>query len=113
MSAFIIVGAVIVVAVIAWFVWCASRSAADKPVQFREPIPPGHYRVVAYDELSGSDLTRVVGDFPSFEAAQQEAAKGRQDSELQVGSKGTPTKFLIYDAQETFVGDWTGRKSAA
>jgi hypothetical protein len=113
MSTFIIVAAAVAAIVVAWFAWCASRSEVQKPAQFREPVPAGHYRLVAFDELSGSDLTRVVGDFPSFEAAHQEAAKGRQDSELQVGSKGTPTKFLIYDDQETFVGDWTGRKSAA
>ena len=113
MSGVIIAVAVVLVAVVGWFVWCASQSSAQKPSHLRDPIPAGGFRVVAYDEMGGSDISRVVGDFPSFEAAQEEAAKGRKDSELQVGSKGSPTKFLIYDDRETFVGDWTGRKSAA
>jgi hypothetical protein len=113
MSMVIIAVAVVVVAIVFWFVWCASSNVAQKPPQFRDPIPAGQYRLVACDDMGGSEINRVIGDFPNFEAAQQEAAKGRKDSELQVGSKGSPTKFLIYDDRETFVGDWTGRKSAA
>ncbi|MBI5240898.1 MAG: hypothetical protein HY926_10535 [Elusimicrobia bacterium] len=113
MTIVLIVAGVAAVSVLAWFVWCASRSAAKKPAQFREPIASGHYRLVASDEVGGAELSRVVGDFPTFETAHKEAVKARADSELQVGSKGVPTKFLIYDEQEAFVGDWTGRKSAA
>ena len=108
-----VAAAMVVVAVIIWFTWCASNSSAQKPPQFRDPIPPGQYRLIACDELGGTEINRVVGDFPNFDAAQQEAVRGRKDSELQVGSKGIPTKFLIYDDREIFVGDWTGRKSAA
>ena len=110
---FIVAAAVVAVAVLVWFAWCASGSAAQKPPQFRDPIPAGQYRLVACDDMGGSEINRVVGDFPNFEAARQEAARGRKDSELQVGSKGSPTKFLIYNDREIFVGDWTGRKSAA
>jgi hypothetical protein len=112
LGVFAVVGVVIVVVVI-WFAWCASRSSTQKPPQFRDPIPPGQYRLIACDELGGTEINRVVGDFPNFDAAQQEAVRGRKDSELQVGSKGIPTKFLIYDDREIFVGDWNGRKSAA
>jgi hypothetical protein len=105
--------AAVVAAVVIWFLWCANAGDAQKPQQFRDPIPAGQYRLVACDDMGGSEINRVVGDFQSFEAAQQEAAKARKDSELQVGSKGRPTKFLIYDDKEIFVGDWTGRKSAA
>jgi hypothetical protein len=109
----VIVVAVVVAAVVIWFVWCACTNRAEKPQQFRAPIPAGQFRLVACDDMGASEINRAVGDFPSFEAAQKEAAKARQDSELQVGSKGQPTKFLIYDDKEIFVGDWTGRKSAA
>lgn len=105
--------AVLVAIVVIWFAWCARSGGTQKPQHFREPIPAGQFRVIACDELGGSEINRAIGDFPSFESAQKEAAKGRQDSELQVGSKGRPTKFLIYDDKETFVGDWTGPKSAA
>jgi hypothetical protein len=100
-----------VAAVVIWFVRCSKASVAEKPSHFRDPIAAGQYRLIACDDMGGSEINRVIGDFPSFETAQQEAAKGRQDSELQVGSKGRPTKFLIYDDKEAFVGDWTGRKS--
>jgi len=109
---FIVAAAAAAVVIVVWFAWCTSNRDAEKPPQFRDPIPAGMYRLVAYDELGFSELNRVVGDFPSFEAAREEAANGRKDSELRVGSKGTPTKFLIYDDKEIFVGDWTGRKSA-
>ena len=105
--------AAVVAAVVIWFVWCAGDRNAQKPPQFREPIAAGHYRLVACDEIGGSEINRAVADFPSFETALKEAVRARQDSELQAGSKGHPSKFFIYNDQEAFVGDWTGRKSAA
>ncbi|MFA6004005.1 MAG: hypothetical protein WC881_08045 [Elusimicrobiota bacterium] len=83
---------------------------SDKPAHFRIPIRPGCFRLVACDEMGGAELNRVVDDFSSFEEAAAEAVRERADSELLAGRRGNPTKFLIYDHSETFVGDWTGRR---
>ena len=99
--------------VIGWWIFRLARGGYQKPAHLREPIAPGQFRLVADDTIGGSDLTRVVGDFPSFADALAEAAKLRRDSELQEGSKGNPTKFFIYDHAEALVGDWTGPRKAA
>ena len=107
----IIIVSLVVVGLVAWFLWGASGNTVVKPPHFKEPIALGRYRVVAFDEMGGAELSRVIGDFDSFEEAQAEASRNRADSVLQGGKKGNPTKFFIYDSKEIFVGDWTGRRS--
>lgn len=100
----------LVVVVIVLYKVLSGGKTYEKPAHFRDPIAPGGFRLVAVDEMGGAELARSLGDFRSFEDAHKEAVTARQDSELQVGHKGQPTKFFIYNHAEELVGDWKGPK---
>src|SRR5689334_22977708 len=87
------------------------RSASSKPVEFRDPISRGYFRVVALDDIGGANLTQAVKDFPTFSEAQAFALQLRKESEFKSGRTGSPTRYLIFDDSEKYVGDWKGPAS--
>ena len=108
---------IVAVGVFAVLVYMAVRAvtkpAIELPPYFRAPIPKGRFRVVGHDDLpGGGELSNVVGDFASVAEAVKEAAAARQLSELKVGQKGQPTRFIVYDDAQQFVCDWRGPKPA-
>lgn len=108
-----VIVALVVVGLIVFFATRDGKALNEKPSHFRSPIAPGQYRVVGLDELpGGGEVSDVVGDYASLDEAVKEAASARQFSELKVGSKGQPTKFLIFNHEEKFICDWKGLKAA-
>ena len=96
MTAILLIAVVLVGAAVAWFVTCSRQGELQKPSYFRDPIPPGYFRVVGVDEVGGAELYHVVGDFLSFEEAQEAARQARQEAEERAGKVGVKLVFPIF-----------------